>query len=239
MPMPISALFLAFAAQAVPPAQPPITVVAPQQEGRTFISPMGEPFRAGPRGDALAAWFYRADRNHDGYLTVAEMQADADRFFDTLDKDHDGEIDPDEVTRYESELAPEVQGEPTAMYDTRGSDSSSDQGESASDQAQDPNEEVPIPGGGVDGPQGAGQYSLINLPEPVTAADTDINRSITRDEFRHAAFQRFVLLDTNHTGRLTLAGLEAMRPVGSIFAVHHHHRGGGRRGDRSSGGQQP
>jgi len=238
--MPIPTLLLAFVGQlaAPPPSQPPITVVAPQQEGRTFISPMGEPFRAGPRGDALAAWFYGADRNHDGYLTVAEMQADADRFFDTLDKDHDGEIDPDEVTRYESEVAPEVQGEPASIYDTRGRDSSDNQGASASDQAQDPNEEVPIPGGGIDGPQGGGQYSLINLPEPVTAADTDINRSITRDEFTHAAFQRFVLLDTNHTGRLTLAQLEGMRPAGSIFASHHHRRRN-HRGDRSSGGQQP
>lgn len=234
--MPIPALLLAFAGQAAaPPSQPPITVVAPQQEGRTFISPMGEPFRAGPRGDGLAAWFYRADRNHDGYLTVDEMQADADRFFDTLDKDHDGEIDPDEVTRYESEVAPEVQGEPASMYDTRGSDSADDQGASASDQAQDPNENVPIPGGGNDGHQGAGQYSLINLPEPVTAADMDINRSITRDEFRHSAFQRFVLLDTNHTGRLTLSQLEAMRPAGSIFSAHHHRHG--HRGDPSAQGQ--
>jgi Ca2+-binding EF-hand superfamily protein len=233
MPMPVPVLILALAAQAAPAnSQEPINVIAPQQQGRPFISPMGEPFRAGPGGDALAAWFHKADRNHDGLLTVDEMQADADRFFGILDLDHNGEIGPDEVERYESELAPEVHGEPSAIYDTRGTDNGSDSGSSASAsiEPQDPNDEVPIPGGGVSGPQGAGGYSLINLPEPVTAADMDINRSITRDEFRRAAFQRFVLLDTNHSGRLTLAQLEAMRPSGSILTFHHH------RGGRHHGG---
>jgi hypothetical protein len=58
--------------------------------------------------------------------------------------------------------------------------------------------------------QGAARYSLLNMPEPVAAADADFNRSITLDEFRRAAIQRFQLLDTAHQGRLTLAQLEAV-----------------------------
>ena len=67
---------------------------------------MGEPFTAERTGDALAAWFQQADRNRDGALTRAEMEEDAERFFGTLDLNHDGEIDPDEITRYETQIAP-------------------------------------------------------------------------------------------------------------------------------------
>jgi Ca2+-binding EF-hand superfamily protein len=34
------------------------------------------------------------------------MQADSERFFGLLDVNHDGEIDPDEITRYEVDVAP-------------------------------------------------------------------------------------------------------------------------------------
>jgi len=82
---------------------PLATGAAAQQ---SFVSPMGEPFHARQRGgDALADWFHQADTNHDGALTVAELTADADRFFATLDTDHDGEIGPDEIQHYEEVIA--------------------------------------------------------------------------------------------------------------------------------------
>ena len=59
--------------------------------------------------------------------------------------------------------------------------------------------------------QGAARYSLLNLPEPVAAADTDFNRGVSRAEFRQAALQRFNLLDKRHVGRLFLSDLQAMR----------------------------
>jgi Ca2+-binding EF-hand superfamily protein len=71
---------------------------------------MGEPFRGTASGDGLTDWFNRADLNHDGFITVDEMQSDAQRFFGRLDTNHDGEIDPDEVTNYETVIAPEVHG---------------------------------------------------------------------------------------------------------------------------------
>jgi Ca2+-binding EF-hand superfamily protein len=74
--------------------------------GRPFISPMGEPFFGGQSSEPLAAWFAQADSNRDGSLTLAEMQTDADRFFGLLDINHDGEIDPDEITHYEQVIAP-------------------------------------------------------------------------------------------------------------------------------------
>lgn len=209
MPFPALLLVLAAGQTPAPVVQP---FVAPRHYGRPFISPMGEPFRASAGGDGLAAWFAQADRNHDGILTAGEMLADSDRFFATLDTDHDGELDPDEVTHYETVLAPEVQGEPAAMRVRKRS----------------PDDPAPMDSDsmasdfGLDGPQGAGRFALLNIPEPVAAADMDLNRSISRDEFRNAAIRRFQLLDTNHNGRLTLAQLDAMRPSLPLAGFRHH-----------------
>ena len=48
---------------------------------------------------------------------------------------------------------------------------------------------------------------MINAPEPVAAADTQFDGRITKAEFAAAADRRFVLLDKNSTGYLTLASL--------------------------------
>ena len=73
--------------------------------GRAFVSPMGEPFysEAGTN-DGLAAWFAKADADRDHAITADEMAADADRFFERLDRNKDGEIDPDEMTIYEQTI---------------------------------------------------------------------------------------------------------------------------------------
>ena len=68
--------------------EPPITVKA--YPWAPFISPMGEPFRANPTGEApIARWFGQADRNRDGIISPDELQADADRFFKRLDDNGD------------------------------------------------------------------------------------------------------------------------------------------------------
>ena len=213
--MPFSVLLLpilAVAAQAQAPHDKPIVVTG--YAGVPFVSPMGEPFRPRrPDEDALADWFQQADRNHDGFLTLDEMVADADRFFATLDTDHNGEIDPEELMAYEWEIAPEIQvnsklRRPRAaavdakpITDTRRDDAKG---------RKRPGWEGYDP---LDGsPQGAARYSLINMPEPVAAADADFNRAITLAEFREAAVSRFQLLDKGRTGRLTVPQLEALLP---------------------------
>jgi Ca2+-binding EF-hand superfamily protein len=155
--------------------------------GRTFISPMGEPFRSSGRDDDTRAdWFRQADRNHDGYLTIEEMQQDAERFFAILDVNHDGEIDPDEITRYENEVAPEIQVGTRMGQDELDRD---------------------------DGHLGAARLGLLDLPEPVVSADTNFNRGVSLPEFRQAASQRFVALDLNHHGRISIAEVEEIRPA--------------------------
>ena len=223
MPFPALLLVLAAGQSAAPTVQP---FIAPRHYGRPFISPMGEPFRGSAGGDGLAVWFAEADQNHDGVLTIGEMMADSDRFFALLDTDHDGELDPDEVGHYETVLAPEVQGEPASMRVRKRSP----------DDPAPTDPESMASDFGLNGPQGAGRFALLDTPEPVAGADMDLNRSISRDEFRSAATRRFQLLDTSHDGRLTLTQLEAMHPSSPLAGFRHH---GGRRHSRPSAeGQQ-
>ena len=184
MPKTALSILLAAAAAGTAPAQPPVPPAGPQIV--VFISPMGEPFRRsqGP-GEPIERWFAGADTDHDGAIGVLEFQADAARFFATLDVNHDGEIAPDEINRYETQIAPEVQsGIRMATFGTR---------------ARDRRLQT-RPG---EGPFGMGSQALLAIPEPVVSADADFNRGISPAEFRHTAGQRFLLIDRNHDGRIT------------------------------------
>jgi Ca2+-binding EF-hand superfamily protein len=217
---------LIFLAAAAAPDNRPVVVTGHQWA--PFISPMGEPFRARTAtDDTLADWFYKADTNRDGVLTAAEMQADAERFFATLDANHDGQIDPDELSNYEYEIAPDIQvmsrtkrvpGQPAPVVKAETSD------DLPVDQprrrGRGDHMEVGL-GLGSD-LQGAARYGLLNMPEPVAAADTDFNRVVTLEEFKAAAIARFQLLDRAQAGKLTLAQLEAMPHAPS--SDKHHRR---------------
>lgn len=217
--------------QAAPPAKPlhrfpglpelPTTGPARRTAGtygQLFVSPAGEPFRAEPGTPyPMATWFAQADTDHDGKLDRTEFAADFDRFFDVLDGNHDGVIDPAEVRRYERELVPEVaasegrgaitpgtgNGSPTRAAKRQAiAGGTGGAGQSGGDiQAPPPrrNEDIPI--------IGAGRYGLINIPEPVSAMDINLDGSVTRFEFRQAATRRFKLLDFDNRGVLRLEDL--------------------------------
>ena len=208
--MPLSLLILPIlAGAAATPAERPIFVTG--NVWAPFISPMGEPFRSHQAGDdTLANWFNQADRNHDGMLTASEMVSDADRFFALLDTNHDGEIDPDELVNYEWRIAPEIQ----VMSKTRRPRGERPAGEGHSKSSNRRSLWGPGNfGGGKDGSlEGGARYALLNIPEPVAAADADFNRGVSLAEFRQAALQRFALLDGAGQGKLTLAGLRPLVP---------------------------
>ena len=143
----------------------PITVTGHQWA--PFISPMGEPFRAhSVTDDTLADWFYGADTDRDGYLTAAEMVADAQRFFAKLDTDHDGELGPDEIAQYEYDVAPEIQvmsktrrapGQPAVIPAQRDSDDAD-----RARRRHGPDDEDYYGSLGMGGAlQGAARYSLL------------------------------------------------------------------------------
>jgi Ca2+-binding EF-hand superfamily protein len=195
---------------AAPPDYRPINVVG--HAWAPFISPMGEPFRARTRDDdTLARWFNQADGNHDGQVTPDELKADADRFFATLDADGDGEIGPEELIRYEWELAPDIQVNSRLKSQPR-EGAALPRPEFAEDSPQKHREKSRRDDAEpqLGGLQGAARYGLLNMPEPVAAADADFNRSISRAEFEQAAIERFKLLDVDGRGALTLTSLEAM-----------------------------
>lgn len=203
--MPFAAIvaILVAAAQAPPPVNNNSDIVVIGRAGIPFISPMGEPIRARKPGeDTLARWFGQADRNRDGFLTPDEMVADAERFFAVLDTDQNGQIDPEELIRYEWKVAPEIQVNSRDKRLRRAGDPSE------GDDASRPRKRAEYD----DGPQGAARYALLNMPEPVAAADADLDRAISVAEFRQAALTRFRLLDHAHAGRLDLQQLEALVP---------------------------
>ena len=219
---------LIFLAAAAAPDNRPVVVTGHQWA--PFISPMGEPFRARTAtDDTLADWFYKADSNRDGILTAAEMQADAERFFATLDTNHDGQIDPDELSNYEYEIAPDIQvmsrtkrvpGQPAPVVKAESADDLPAEGPRRHGRG----DQMDVGLGLGSDLQGAARYGLLNMPEPVAAADTDFNRAVTLDEFRAAAIARFQLLDKAQAGKLTLAQLEAM-PHAPSTDKHHRRQG--------------
>lgn len=214
LPIFLAAVAAAQPVQATPPSAPTPTVATLEERfGRSFMSPMGEPFFGrSPGEDGLTAWFRQADANHDGFITVDEMKADAQRFFETLDTDHDGEIGPDEITHYEDAIAPQV-GNPSFHGAQPIAASTGDQSASGGHHGGRRHRGGGGFRGGVGGDDeaSAGRYGLLQIPEPVMSADSDFNRGVSAAEFNNAAAQRFQQLDTSRTGRLTLPELQGIR----------------------------
>jgi EF hand len=185
-----------------------------------FISPAGKPYRSGDEEPyAKDQWFHAVDADGDSALTAVEFRGEAEMFFDELDTDRDGRIGPAEMVNYEKVVAPEVQvgfGPPTGM------DSMPRQG------MRPPGGMGPPPGGGFpDGgpppsmgkggpsnamkkkmakmPQGAARFAILGMPQPVAAADVNMNGSVTLEEMQSAAVERFGWLDDlgNKDGKLT------------------------------------
>jgi hypothetical protein len=163
---------------------------------RVYIAPMGEPFRTDGFTDPMKAWFDRADANHDGRLTLAELQTDADRFFTTLDKDASGEIDPQEMSDYENVVAPEIK-----LYQ-RGQDRKPKTGKQRREAKYAARARADY-----EAPYGAGQWATLNIPQPIVSADTDLNRGVSRAELAAAAVRRWPLLDPQGLGYLSYATL--------------------------------
>jgi len=194
------------------------------------MSPMGEPFVSQNGEDGLTLWFRQADRNHDGFITQDEMRADAQRFFTTLDTDHDGEIDPDETAHYEQIIAPEVRTGLLSAPQTLAADGSRQGASSGGRRGSHhgggrhygaaANFDAGL--GGGDDEARAGRFGLLQIPEPITSADADFNRGVSAVEFQNAAAERFRLLDINHSGRLTLPELQNIRQAATSASRRSH-----------------
>jgi Ca2+-binding EF-hand superfamily protein len=199
-------------ALAQPAAAP--TAAKPAPPPRIFLSPSGEPFRLSPTmPDPLKAWFDRVDANQDGVIDRFEFRADAARFFKVVDENGDGVIDGFEASDYEHKIAPELaeqaEGRLTGQFGPRDRGAQTEERPpKAGQRATEPHRESHGAGpGGGPGRGGRGIAQLIDEPEPVTGADFDLDSHITMAEWLRATDQRFDLLDTAKTGRLTLEAL--------------------------------
>lgn len=197
---------------------------------RLFISPSGEPFR-GENG--FERWFDQADTNHDGAISLEEFRADAQHSFKVVDTNGDGVISGLELQHYEHDLVPEVSTEtfdagPTAGPRRGGGGGRRGGGApgggggrtggpggaggaghgTANDTGFGPDlsEQAPArdPRAGL---MGAARYSLINEPEPISAADTDLDGKVTLKEWMAITDRRFAKLDPLKTGKLTREAL--------------------------------
>lgn len=211
-------------------AAPPVPAEPPLTGGPVFISPMGQPYHVDGALSGAEVWFRAADTDHDGRLTVTEMEADADRFFAMLDTNHDGEIDPDEITHYETDMAPEIQV--TSTYGDPTLAKSDDDGN-----VTDPPYPTRL---------GAGRYGFLDMPEPVVSADVNLDRAISKPEFENAAIRRFHMLDTDGDGFITRRELPKLDrrdkrqghggPSRGDESGHHGGHGGGMGGAGDMGG---
>ena len=200
---------------------------------RLFISPSGEPFRG---EDGLGHWIAQADTDHDGSVSLAEFRADALHSFKVLDTNGDGVISGLELQHYEHDLVPEVSSETFDTGPTAGRASSSGRtrrrraaaavvvaaadaaaaaawvaaagtarpARLASSPDTSTDQRHAIPGAGL---MGAARYSLINEPEPISAADTNLDGKVTLAEWMAITDRRFAKLDHLKTGKLTRQSL--------------------------------
>jgi hypothetical protein len=202
MPLLAVALLAMQAASPPPPAEDNAIFVEGKPYGQcgppfapVYIAPMGEPFRTNGTSDPMKHWFDKADRDHDGRLTPAELVADAQAFAETLDKDRDGVLDPQEVSDYENFVAPEIKLYQADQHFFRPPPRKSKDKRKAKDEARQR--------AAYQTALGAGRYASLNIPEPIASADLDIDRGVSRDEIAAVATQRFPLLDAAHRGYLT------------------------------------
>lgn len=204
----------------------------PPPRAALFVSPMGEPFR-GPDGEDR--WFAGADANGDGKLTTTEIRRDTERFFATLDVRKDGEIDPDDMQRYETEILPELRvagfgsGAREGVGGRRGGGGKrggpgggmggggggggprGGGGRGGMGGGESPGSGAGRQASNPRGRQGAGRFSYLDIAQPIASADSNFNRGTSLAEMIAAAEQRFGILDTNRDGSLTLTELPEIR----------------------------
>jgi hypothetical protein len=186
------------------------------------FSPNGEPL-VPPQwpadcASALDAWFDRLDTGHTGGLTHAQLQEDALRQFKLMDLRHDGKVTAEELSKYRLAimhghyLSVSTPAEQAAL-DRRKNDEEARPGDRIGGEFGD--------GSGDDNgshhrhgedhrPVDAYAALVTDQPDPVMSADSDLDGSVTWDEFRALVDQDFADFDKDHEGKITKSEVETI-----------------------------
>jgi hypothetical protein len=177
-----------------------------------FFSPFGEPFRAPPEAAyPVTQWFAKADANGDGAIDAQEFAADGRAFFVLLDGNKDARLDAHEINLYESEIAPEILGRAgKAREMLQGGEKQDDADKKEGEGVGRGERRKGMEGGGGGmrrGPpmqrdEGATAFSLLRIPQHLRAADSNLDFSVSAQEWESATTTRFQALDKNGDGRL-------------------------------------
>jgi Ca2+-binding EF-hand superfamily protein len=210
----LSAKFMAACALAVAVAGcsshkgPPPPTFSPNGE------PLVPPLWPAKCEDALDSWFDRLDAAHAGKLTLATLQDDAKRQYQQMDMRRDGKVTAEELSRYRLAqmnghyLSVSTPGERAALGGRN--DDEDRPGDRLDDAMGDDNPRHGRRKNDEDRPRDAYAAMVTDQPDPVMTADTDLDGSVTWEEFRALVAQDFADFDKEHAGFITKDELHTM-----------------------------
>lgn len=185
---------------------PPRTVLSPPPLRPPPISLAGEVLDSTPDvacWPATLAWFKATDTNGNSKLELPEVQADTARFLARIDANGDRALTSSELTAYRTAAAPGAyrdQPAPPARHGAADSPMTADQPPSPGS--------LPPPGARTE----RRDSGVLAQPDPVMAADTNLDFRVTPEELADRVRGRFTKLDTNQDGTLDSAELAAYCP---------------------------
>jgi hypothetical protein len=182
------------------------------------FSPNGEPL-VPPQwpqkcSDALDQWFDGLDTAHAGKLTLAQLLDDARRQFKEMDLRHDGKVTAEELSKYRLAqmhghfLSVSTPGLGRILGNRN--DDEDRPGDRLDDSLGDEDRHHGKRNDDDDKPRDAFAALVTDQPDPVMTADTDLDGSVTWDEFHTLVAENFADFDKAHAGYITKDELHGM-----------------------------
>jgi hypothetical protein len=163
--------------------------------------------------EAVGLWFDRLDASHTGKVSLAQLMADAERQYRKMDLRHDGKVTAEELSKYRlahmggHNLSLSTPGQRNAIAG-RDPDETAE-GNDLERAFDDPNRHRKDTD---HRPTDAFAALISDQPDPVMTADTDLDGSVTIEEFRALIAQDFADYDKPHAGFITRDEVQAGCP---------------------------